>query len=77
MAVKMWFTDANGESLSETTDVTLSAEQTTKVTFTLHDRASSLKECRLIISGVEQAPDEALLMLSFSIKIAFGVDFGF
>ena len=77
VAVKMWFTDANGESLSETTDVTLSAEQTTKVTFTLHDRASSLKECRLIISGVEQAPDEALLMLSFSIKIAFGVDFGF
>lgn len=43
VSVKMWFTDTHGESMSETTDATLSAEHTTKVTFTLHDRASSLK----------------------------------
>lgn len=77
VSVKMWFADANGKSLSETTNVTLSAEHTTKVTFTLHDRASSLKECRLIISGAEQPTNEALMMLLFTVKIAFGADFGF
>ncbi len=77
ITVCMYFIDADGNPLSDETEAVITAGSVVKVSVSLYDKASVLKECRLVIREAGQASDEALLMLPMTIKMAFGMEFDF
>lgn len=77
ITVCMYFIDADGNLLSNEIEAVITVGSVVKVPVTLYDKASVLKECRLVIREAGQASDEALLMLPMTIKMDFGMEFGF
>lgn len=77
ITVCMYFIDADGNPLSDETEAVITAGSTVKVPVSLYDKASVLKECRLVIREAGQESGEAMLMLPMTIKMAFGMEFDF
>ncbi len=73
IAVVMYFIDADGGRLSDEINAVITAGNIAKVTFLLYDKATVLHECRLVIRGISQKPEEALMMLSFAIRMSSGI----
>lgn len=77
ITVCMYFIDADGNPLSDEMEAVITAGSTVKVPVSLYDKASVLKECRLVMREAGQESGEAMLMVPLTIKMAFGMEFDF
>ncbi len=77
VSYRLFFINAENEVISSEAEITLQADETASVGFTLSSAASEKKKCFLAIQSVQDPCESLQQKIPFQLSMVFTADFGF
>ena len=77
VSYRLFFINAENEVISSESEITLQADETASVGFTLSSAASEKKKCFLAIQSVQDPRESLQQKIPFQLSMVFTADFGF